>query len=66
MGNRGVNLFLREGGGQRTNLHGPLEGMIITGDIGHDLTLVGLLIAQQVYENPRNNKSENPQIKKKF
>ena len=31
-------------------LHGALEGMIVARHIGHDLTLVGLLISQQVWK----------------
>ena len=26
-------------------LHGTLEGVVVTGDIGHNLTLVGLLVS---------------------
>ena len=29
-------------------LHSALEGVVVTGDIGHNLTLVRLLVSQQV------------------
>ena len=29
-------------------LHGALEGVVVAGDVGHYLTLVGLLVCQQV------------------
>ena len=38
----------KAGADREVYLHGALEGVVVAGDVGHDLTLVRLLVSQQV------------------